>query len=146
VIPSAVLAGIVFAVGLVVADMTSPGRIIGFLDITGAWDPTLAFVMVGAIGVYAPIARIARKRRPLFAREMHWPEPSVIDTRLVGGAAMFGIGWGLSGFCPGPALVATGTGRGDTLIFVGTMVAGIAIVKALALVLVAAPRNRRTDS
>ena len=129
-IPAAAISGILFAVGLMVADMTSPGRIVAFLDIGGSWDPTLAFVMAGAIAVYAPFARLARNRRPMFAREMHLPHATPIDRKLVGGAAIFGIGWGLSGFCPGPALVAAST-RIDTLIFVATMLAGIAITRRL---------------
>ena len=115
-------AGALFAVGLMLSDMTSPGRILGFLELD---DMTLMFVMGGAIGVYAPFAWLARKRRaPLFARSFHLPHATVIDLPLVGGAMIFGVGWGLSGLCPGPALVASGTGRVETLIFVGAMIAG----------------------
>jgi uncharacterized membrane protein YedE/YeeE len=123
----AAIAGALFALGLMISDMTSPARIIAFLDLA---DPTLMFVMGGAIGVYAPVAWIARKRpRPALARAFHWPEPTKIDAPLVGGALVFGVGWGLSGFCPGPALVASGTGRIDTLVFVVAMIAGIAMMR-----------------
>jgi uncharacterized membrane protein YedE/YeeE len=116
----AALAGIIFALGLAIADMTSPSRVVGFLDVTGAWDPTLAFVMLGAIAVYAPFVRLA-KRRNVF-----WPTETAIDARLVIGAAIFGVGWGLSGYCPGPALVSVG-GAIQTGAFVLAMIAGIAV-------------------
>ena len=126
---TAMVAGVLFAVGLMISDMSSPGRIVAFLELE---DFTLMFVMAGAIGVYAPVAYLSRKRSaPLFARSFHWPEPTKIDVPLVGGAVVFGIGWGLSGFCPGPALVAVGTGRIETVVFVATMIAGIAIMRLL---------------
>ncbi len=124
---TAVIAGVLFAVGLMLSDMTSPGRILGFLELD---DMTLMFVMGGAIGVYAPFAWLARRRRaPLLARSFHLPDSDAIDLPLVGGAMIFGVGWGLSGLCPGPALVASGTGRVETLIFVGALIAGIAACK-----------------
>jgi uncharacterized membrane protein YedE/YeeE len=127
---AAAIAGVLFAIGLMIADMTSPGRILAFLDIGGAWDPTLAFVMAAAIGVYAPIYYLVKKRpRPLFARAFHVPDATKIDAPLVGGAVIFGVGWGLSGLCPGPALVAAGAGRVDTLVFVATMIAGIVVMR-----------------
>ena len=118
----AALAGIVFAIGLVIADMTSPARVVGFLDVTGAWDPTLAFVMAGAIAVYAPVARLAK------GRLWHAPPETRVDLRLVVGAALFGVGWGLSGYCPGPALVSLGVAV-ETGLFVVAMLAGIALVR-----------------
>ena len=118
----AALAGIVFAIGLVVSGMTSPSRVIGFLDVSGDWDMTLAFVMAAAIGVYAPIAHVARHRL------RHPPKQAPIDARLVGGAAIFGVGWGLSGYCPGPALVSVGASI-ETGVFVLAMIAGIAIAR-----------------
>lgn len=124
---TAAIAGVLFALGLMVSDMTSPGRITTFLELS---DPTLMFVMGGAIGVFAPIVYFARKRsQPLFARVFHWPDATAIDAPLIAGAVTFGVGWGLSGLCPGPALVSAGTGRIDTLIFVATMIAGIAAVR-----------------
>ena len=121
----AAVAGSVFAIGLVVSGMTSPSRIIGFLDVTGAWDGTLVFVMASAIGVYAPIARIAKHRL------RYAPTDTAIDARLVGGAAIFGVGWGLSGYCPGPALVSVGSSI-ETGLFVVAMIAGIAIARRFA--------------
>jgi len=124
----AAAAGALFAIGLVVAGMTVPARVTGFLDLGGAWDPTLAFVMAGAILVHAPFVRIARARRsPLFGPQFHWPTPQRIDAPLVLGAALFGMGWGLSGYCPGPALVGAIAGAPATLVFLAAMVAGIAL-------------------
>lgn len=113
-------AGVVFALGLVISGMTSPARVRGFLDVTGDWDITLLFVMAAAIAVYAPVARLARDRLPA--------TPTVIDAKLVGGAAIFGVGWGLAGYCPGPALVSVGAAL-ETGLFVLAMIAGIAIAR-----------------
>ena len=118
----AALAGIVFAIGLLIADMTSPARILAFLDVSGSWDGTLMFVMAGAIAVYAPIARLAK------GRLRHAPAQDAIDKRLVVGAAIFGVGWGLSGYCPGPALVSVGASI-DTGVFVLAVIAGIALAR-----------------
>jgi uncharacterized membrane protein YedE/YeeE len=120
---TAALAGIVFAIGLIVSDMTSPVRVIGFLDITGNWDPTLAFVMAGAIGALAPAVRVVR-------RQTFLPEQETIDKKLVAGAAIFGVGWGLAGYCPGPALASVGVSI-ETGIFVLAMIAGIAVARRL---------------
>jgi uncharacterized membrane protein YedE/YeeE len=120
----AFLAGVIFALGLVIADMTSPARVIGFLDVTGAWDPTLAFVMAGAIAVLAPIAHLARNR------PAHGPTQTAIDARLVGGSMIFGIGWGLSGYCPGPALVSVGA-TFATGLFVLAMILGVAVARRI---------------
>jgi len=127
----AVLAGAVFAIGLAVAGMTVPAKVTGFLDVGGAWDPTLALVMAGAIAVYAPVARIVRRRRPLVSEQFHWPTPRAIDARLIGGAAIFGVGWGLSGYCPGPALTSIGSGAASALVFVAAMIAGIVVTRAV---------------
>jgi uncharacterized membrane protein YedE/YeeE len=110
------LSGLLFAVGLVFGGMTDPARVQGFLDLFGAWDPTLAFVMGGALLVYGLLIRTVR--RP--------PEPAtrVIDARLVGGAALFGVGWGLAGYCPGPALTAVAVGGPGTVLFVVAMLGG----------------------
>lgn len=122
----AAVTGAIFALGLAVSGMTSPGRVTAFLDVGGAWDPTLAFVMAGAILVHAPIVRLARNRRQaLFSEKFHWPKQHAIDLRLVLGAALFGAGWGLSGYCPGPAIVGVFGGAPATLVFVGAMVVGI---------------------
>ena len=136
----AALAGAVFALGLALAGMTSPARVIAFLDVGGAWDPTLAFVMAGAIGVYAAaVAAVRRRAAPWFGDRYHLPTATAIDARLLAGAAVFGVGWGLSGYCPGPALVAAGAGAAPTLAFVGAMIAGTALARR-----VTAPGARST--
>ncbi len=131
-IVSAVVAGGLFALGLAVSGMTVPAKVTGFLDVTGAWDPTLAFVMAAAIAVHLPLVRIARQRRaPLFESKFHWPSRTDIDLRLVAGAAMFGVGWGLSGFCPGPALTSLVAGGAPVLVFVGAMLGGLLVTRAV---------------
>lgn len=122
------LAGVLFAIGLAMSGMTQRGRVIGFLDPLGGWDATLAFVMAEAIAVHAPIywLLIRRRRRPAFAPEFSLPVRRDIDGRLLLGAALFGIGWGLVGFCPGPALVALATLTPTALVFVAAMIAGMA--------------------
>lgn len=113
------------AIGLGVAGMTDPAKVLAFLDFTGAFDPSLMFVMVGAIGVYALAYHLLSKRTgPVLADRYHLPEATKIDARLLGGAALFGVGWGLAGLCPGPALTALATGSTSILIFVAAMVAG----------------------
>lgn len=122
----AVVAGALFGAGLLLAGMTDPARVLGFLDVTGAWDPSLAFVMVGAIGVHAIGYRlVTRRHRPLLDAGFHVPPPCAIDGKLVGGAAIFGVGWGLAGFCPGPALVAAASGASSALVFVAAMAVGM---------------------
>ena len=124
----AAIAGALFALGLVLAGMTDPARVVAFLDVRGAWDPTLAFVMGGAILVHAPIVRLVRARRaPIFDTRFHWPTRTRIDLQLVLGAALFGVGWGLSGYCPGPALVAVVSGAPATALFVTAMLCGIGL-------------------
>lgn len=121
------LAGGLFAIGLGVSGMTHPEKIIGFLDFARAWDPTLAFVMAGAIAVYAPLSRTAARRAaPLFADAFALPTRRDLDPKLITGSALFGVGWGLGGFCPGPALVALLSWNPAVLVFVLCMVAGMA--------------------
>ncbi|MEJ7601294.1 MAG: DUF6691 family protein [Kofleriaceae bacterium] len=128
----AILAGALFAVGLVVSGMTTPRTITAFLDVTGDWDPTLAFVMAGAIGVHAPLAWLARRReRPLFDTRFYVPDGRRIDAPLVGGSILFGIGWGLSGYCPGPALVSLRAGAIEVIVFMGTVISGTLVTVAL---------------
>ncbi len=128
----AALAGAVFALGLALGGMTVPATVTGFFDVGGAWDPRLAFVMAGAIAVYAPLWRIIRRRSaPLLADRFHPPTARGIDARLVGGAAIFGVGWGLSGYCPGPALVSLAGGGISAVVFVVAMVAGIALARGV---------------
>jgi uncharacterized membrane protein YedE/YeeE len=129
------LAGLVFALGVGVAGMTQPTKVVGFLDVTGRWDPSLAFVMVGAIGVAGAVFRLTRSHAaPLFAPRFIVPTRGDVDLRLIGGAALFGIGWGLGGLCPGPALTALASGAPSTLIFVVAMLAGMALHAATGMV------------
>ncbi|MBT8139528.1 MAG: YeeE/YedE family protein [Gammaproteobacteria bacterium] len=123
---SAFIAGAIFGIGLIVSEMVNPVRVIGFLDLAGNWDPTLAFVMGGALLVTAIGYKIVLGQPgPVFSAEFELPKNKIIDRKLIIGAAMFGIGWGLSGFCPGPALVGLGTLKPDILLFVISMIAGI---------------------
>lgn len=120
------LTGLLFGIGLIVAGMTDPGKVIGFLDITGAWDPSLALVMGGAVAVGVVAFAIAGKRREAaLGGPMLLPERSGIDRRLVMGSLVFGVGWGLAGFCPGPALVAMGGGYLKAVVFTVAMIAGM---------------------
>lgn len=124
--------GVLFAVGLGISGMTQPTKIIGFLDIFGAWDPSLVFVMAGAVGVNVILYRLSIKRlRPLFAPAFALPPKHTINKSLVIGATLFGVGWGLSGYCPGPALVSSVTGWGSVLAFVGAMLAGMYLYQRL---------------
>lgn len=117
--------GALFAVGLVISGMTDPAKVRGFLDITGAWDPSLAFVMIGAIGVHAPIAYVIAKRRAPVLAQAFAPLAKVIDSRLIVGAAIFGAGWGIAGYCPGPAIVSLLGGSLAGAAFVAAMVGGM---------------------
>jgi uncharacterized membrane protein YedE/YeeE len=106
--------------------MTQPSKVVGFLDFTGAWDPSLALVMGGALGSHALLRRFALERpRPVLAERFSLPTRSDIDAKLITGAALFGAGWGFGGFCPGPALVALGSGMHAAMVFVPAMLAGM---------------------
>ena len=127
----ALLAGALFGVGLAVSGMMNPAKVIGFLDFAGDWDPTLAFVMGGALLVCVPAFRVVlRRQRPVLASSFALPTKSALDARLLGGAALFGVGWGLSGFCPGPALAALvpalAAGLVPVLVFSAAMISGMA--------------------
>jgi uncharacterized protein len=118
--------GIVFALGLGISGMTRPVKVIGFLDFAGKWDASLAFVMIGAIAIYFTAYRLIRKRSaPLLAEKFSVPERKDIDSNLILGAAIFGAGWGLGGFCPGPAITSLGSGAAPVAVFVMAMAAGI---------------------
>jgi uncharacterized protein len=118
-------AGVVFGVGLAISGMTKPEKVLGFLDVFGAWDASLAFVMAGAIGVHALAYRWTRGRTaPLFADTFAVPHRRDIDVKLLAGAALFGVGWGLSGFCPGPAIVSLASGSTAVGVFVASMLLG----------------------
>ena len=129
---AAFFAGIVFAVGLGMSGMARPDKIVGFLDFAGAWDPSLLFVMVGAIAVHFVAHRLVAKRSaPLFDERFHLPTRKDIDGRLIAGAVLFGIGWGLGGFCPGPALVSAGGGSFIGFVFLGGMTLGSLVENVL---------------
>jgi uncharacterized membrane protein YedE/YeeE len=122
----AFVAGLVFGIGLVVAGMANPAKILGFLDIAGTWDPSLALVMAGAIAVGLVAFALARRRTmSALGLPMQLPTASSLDARLVGSSIVFGIGWGLAGFCPGPAIVALGAGYAKAAVFVVAMLLGM---------------------
>ncbi len=124
--------GLLFGIGLILSGMVDPGKVLGFLDLAGPWDPSLAFVMGGAILVGVFAFAVARKRTSSFLGDaMRLPTSGVIDRRLVGGGLLFGAGWGLAGFCPGPALVSLGAGQPKAAVFVVAMLAGMAVFEGL---------------
>lgn len=128
----ALIVGLIFGIGLIVSGMTNPAKVKGFLDLAGNWDPSLAFVMGGAILVGLVAFRFAAGReRALLGEMMHLPTASRIDRRLVLGGLAFGVGWGLAGFCPGPALASIAVGGVKPLIFIGAMLTGMGIFEAL---------------
>jgi uncharacterized protein len=129
---AALLSGWVFGLGLLVSGMANPQKVLGFLDLAGPWDPSLALVMAGAIAVGLPAfswaRRLQTRRLPTYlGLPVQLPEPGPIDRRLLWGGALFGVGWGLAGLCPGPALVALGTGQAKALVFVLAMLAGMGV-------------------
>jgi len=124
----AFIAGVLFAMGLVLGGMTDPQKVLAFLDLAGHWDPSLAFVMGAAIAIYAPAYRWSRTRsKPVFDDVFHMPVRRDLDPPLVLGAILFGIGWGLSGLCPGPALVSAMSFRKAGLLFVAALLSGMAL-------------------
>jgi uncharacterized protein len=130
---AAFASGAVFAVGLALSGMTKPAKVVGFLDVAGSWDASLAFVMMGAIAVHAVAHRlILRRGAPLFDGAFHLPTRKDLDARLLGGAAIFGVGWGLGGYCPGPGIVAASSGALAALVFVVGMTAGVVGENAVA--------------
>lgn len=129
----ALAAGLVFGLGLIVSGMADPAKVLGFLDLAGAWDPSLALVMGGAIAVALPAFALAQRReRSALGAPMQLPPPGPVDRRLIAGSLLFGIGWGIAGFCPGPAIVALGMLRSEALLFVGAMLAGMAAFELFA--------------
>ncbi len=126
----AFLTGLLFGVGLLVSQMTNPAKVVGFLDITGRWDPSLALVMGGAVAVFGVAYWLSRSRHtPLLAPRFVEPEAGSITRQLVVGSALFGVGWGLSGFCPGPAIVSAGFGDSRVWVFVAAMVGGMLVFR-----------------
>ena len=125
---AAFAAGLVFGLGLIVSGMADPSKVLGFLDLAGKWDPSLAFVMAGAIAVAVVAFRVAAKRAgPVLGGPFHMPTAMHIDRRLLLGSLVFGVGWGLAGFCPAPALVASGAGYFKAVVFVAAMLAGMGL-------------------
>jgi uncharacterized membrane protein YedE/YeeE len=122
---AALLIGLLFGIGLTVSDMVNPERVIGFFDLAGSWDPTLAFVMGGALTATFVGYRLVLKRpAPLLDTQFHLPTASAIDARLISGAILFGIGWGIGGICPGPGITSLASGRIEPLVFVAALAAG----------------------
>lgn len=118
--------GLIFAVGLIIGGMTQPSKVVGFLDFAGKWDPSLAFVMGGAVLAYSVLYRlIVKKRRPLCEPKFHLPTRTDLDWRLIVGGGLFGVGWGLAGYCPGPGLTAAASLSSPALIFVAAMIGGM---------------------
>jgi uncharacterized membrane protein YedE/YeeE len=142
--------GLVFGLGLLVSGMSNPAKVLNFLDLggiaAGNWDPSLAFVMAGAVAVtFTGYRLVLRRAQPLFGERFHLPTKRELDIRILAGPAIFGVGWGLAGFCPGPALVALGYGSRGAFIFVAAMVAGMWIARFLSrlpqLTRIAAPTD-----
>jgi len=131
-IATALIAGLLFGAGLILSGMSNPAKVLAFLDVGGTWDPSLLFVMLGAILVAALAFRFARTRvRPLFGDRIHIPGAGRIDAPLLLGSTVFGVGWGLVGYCPGPALTSLAVGGRSTLLFVAAMVAGMALFEVI---------------
>ena len=138
---AALAAGLLFGIGLTVSQMVNPAKVLNFLDLAGRWDPSLAFVLGGAVMTAALGFRFVRRRTaPLFARAFRWPTARDIDRRLVLGAALFGLGWGLVGLCPGPAITALALAPRDVALFTLAMLAGMAIHRVWTAGTAARPR------
>ena len=120
-------AGILFAIGLGISQMTDPTKVIGFLSITDNWDPSLAFVMGGAMGIYLLGYKLLlpSAKKPIFSNQFDIPNLKLIDKQLVMGSGIFGIGWGMSGFCPGPGITSIVTGNPESIVFVGSIIIGV---------------------
>jgi len=129
---SAYLIGLVFGIGISISGMANPAKVLNFFDVAGSWDPSLILVMSGALVVtFIGYRLVLRRPEPLMDLKFHLPDNSRIDARLLGGAAVFGVGWGIAGFCPGGALPALGTGRIEVFAFVAALIAGIFVAKGL---------------
>jgi uncharacterized membrane protein YedE/YeeE len=129
---TALLIGVIFGLGIAVSGMINPAKVLNFFDLAGTWDPSLAFVMAGALAVAIPGYRLVLGRpAPAYEPRFQLPDTRVIDRRLVLGSATFGIGWGIAGFCPGGALPAIGTGDPTVLLFLAALIVGMFIARAL---------------
>ena len=139
----AFLGGLVFGIGLAVGGMTQPAKIVGFFDFAGNWDPSLGFVMAGALLIYTPIYRAVMKQwhRPIWAASFSLPTRKDIDWRLISGSGLFGVGWGLGGYCPGPALTSVGARSHDALVFGAAMLLAVGAYQIFMKL-----REERTDA
>jgi len=139
------LVGVLFGMGLLLSGMTDPGKVLGFLDLAGSWDPSLMLVMIGAVVISAMAFMIARRRtQSVLGDVMRFPVAQQIDAPLVVGSVLFGVGWGLAGFCPGPALVSMAAGQPKALLFVSAMLVGMALFELLQYLRARAPRSDRS--
>ncbi|MDR3097047.1 MAG: YeeE/YedE family protein [Paraburkholderia sp.] len=139
--------GLLFGLGLIVSGMANPAKVLAFLDLAGNWDPSLAFVMAGAIAVAYVGFRLARTRSAsVLGAPMQLPTARHVDPRLIAGALVFGAGWGLAGFCPGPALVSAASGQPRAWLFVAAMLAGMALFAALERVAASHAQRRQSSS
>ena len=130
---SALLAGLIFGLGLAISQMVNPRKVLDFLDVSGSWDPSLLLVMGGAVGVAMLAFRFVIARgQPLFASEFHLPRMTKVDRRVLIGSGVFGLGWGIGGYCPGPGIAALSAGSVDALVFVAGMVLGSLLYRRLA--------------
>jgi len=124
------LIGLVFGIGISISGMANPAKVLNFFDVAGSWDPSLAFVMGGALATaFVGYRLVLRRPAPLTDATFHLPTKTDLDARLIGGSALFGVGWGIAGFCPGGALPALGTGKPDVFVFVAALVAGMAAAR-----------------
>jgi uncharacterized membrane protein YedE/YeeE len=131
-IAGGLMTGLLFGLGLCLSGMTDPAVVQGFLDIAGNWNPALIFVMAGGVAVtFLGYRLLVPKSRPLWAKEFSLPTARAIDAPLLSGAALFGVGWGLAGYCPGPAVVSLASGRTGVFVFIGAMLAGMILVRWL---------------
>jgi hypothetical protein len=129
---SSYLIGLIFGIGISISGMANPAKVLNFFDVAGTWDPSLVFVMGGAVVVaFLGYRVVLRRPAPVIDTKFHLPDNARIDARLLGGSAVFGIGWGIAGFCPGGALPALGTGRVEVIAFVAALIAGIFAAKGL---------------
>lgn len=129
-IPSAFAIGLLFGIGIAISGMMNPAKVLNFFDLFGTWDPSLAFVMGGALAVAIPgYMMVFRRPAPVLENRFQLPDTKVIDRRLVLGSGAFGVGWGIAGFCPGGALPALGTGRPEVFLFVAALIGGILIAR-----------------
>ena len=131
-LPAAFAIGLLFGLGILISGMANPAKVLNFFDVAGTWDPSLAFVMGGAlVTTFIGYRLVFRRALPVLDRKFHLPAARAIDARLVGGSALFGIGWGISGFCPGGALPALGTGAPEVFAFVAALIAGMILARFL---------------